>query len=70
MTDPIQNPKLVLNELKDLDLLDDLIRPREKLRRECQSDLFRRFQVDDKLKLGRLLHRQISRFGSFKILST
>ena len=47
-------------------LFDDLIRPREKLRRNRQSDLFRRLQVDDKLKLRRLLHRQISRFGAFQ----
>src|SRR4029453_13212966 len=33
--------------------LDHLIRAREKLRRKCQSDLFRCLQVDHKLKLDR-----------------
>ena len=40
-------------------LLDDLIRPREEFGRKCQSDLLCRLQVDDELKLGRLLHREI-----------
>ena len=48
--------------------LNHLIRPREQFRRECQSDLLRRLQVDDELKLRRLLHRQISRFGAFQDL--
>src|SRR5262245_32952677 len=48
--------------------LDHFIRPREKFRRECQSNLFRCLQVDHKLKLRCLLHRQISRFGTFKYL--
>ena len=33
-----------------------------------QTDLFRRLQVDHKLKLRWLLHRQISRFGTFQDL--
>jgi hypothetical protein len=48
--------------------LDHLIRPREKLRRKCQSDLFRCLQVDHKLKLRCLLHRQISWFVAFQNL--
>src|SRR4030095_13812498 len=48
--------------------LDHFIRPREKFRRECQTDLFRSLQVDHELKLLRLLHRQISRFGTFQDL--
>src|SRR5262249_25102546 len=48
--------------------LDHLIRPREKLRRKCQANLFCRLEVNDKFKLGRLLHRQISRFGTFQNL--
>ena len=38
-------------------LLNYFISPREKLRRERQANLFRSFQVDDELKLRRLLHR-------------
>src|SRR4030095_1956072 len=48
--------------------LHHFIRPREKFRRECQTDLFRCLQVDHKLKLRRLLHRQISRFCTFQDL--
>jgi hypothetical protein len=48
--------------------LDHFIRSREKLRRKCQSDLFRCLQVDHKLKLRCLLHRRISRFGTFQDL--
>src|SRR4029434_2854749 len=49
-------------------LFDDFIRSRKKFGGECQSDLFRCLQVDHKLKLRRLLHRQISRFGTFQNL--
>ena len=48
--------------------LDHLIRPREHFRRNGQADLLRCFQVDHKLKLRCLLHRQISRFGTFQDL--
>src|SRR5262249_37415680 len=48
--------------------LDHFIRPREKFWRECQTDLLRCFQVDHELKLRCLLHRQISRFGTFQDL--
>src|SRR5262249_7178054 len=47
-------------------ILDHLIGPREELRRKCQTDLFRSLQVDHKLKLRGLLHRQVSRFGTFQ----
>src|SRR5438094_8282662 len=47
---------------------DDFIRPLEHAAWNCQTDLFRRLQVDHKLKLRRLLHRQISRFGTFQDL--
>ena len=46
--------------------LDHLIRPRQHIGRDRQTDLFSRFQVDDQLKLRRLLHRQISRLGTFQ----
>src|SRR5262245_14537168 len=49
-------------------LFDDPICPREKFRRECQSDLLRCLQVDHKLKFRCLLHWQISRFGTFQYL--
>src|SRR5262249_15111223 len=46
--------------------LDDLIRSRQELWRKCQPNLLRCLQVNHKLKLGSLLHRQISRFGAFQ----
>ena len=49
-------------------LFNHSIRPREKLRRECQADLFCSFQVDHEFKLRRLLYRQISRFGTLQNL--
>ena len=49
-------------------LLHHFIRPRQQFRRNRQSNLFRRLQVDDELKLRRLLHRQISRLGAFQDL--
>ena len=48
--------------------LDHFIRSREKVRRKCQSDLFRCLEVYDEFKLHRLLHRQISRFGTLQDL--
>ena len=32
------------------------------------ANLFCRLQVDDELKLGRLLYRQVGRFGTFQNL--
>src|SRR5262249_46298026 len=49
-------------------LFDHLVSPCEHLRWNRQSNLFRGLQVDDKLKLRRLLHRQISRLGAFQDL--
>ena len=49
-------------------LLNHLIRPREKVGRECQSDLFRCLKVYNEFKLRCLLHRQISRLGTFQDL--
>jgi hypothetical protein len=54
--------------LRFLRSLDHLIRPLEHADRNCQTDLLRCLQVDDKLKLRRLLHRQVSRFGTFQDL--
>src|SRR5215468_1688129 len=48
--------------------LDHFIRPREHVWRNCQTDLLSRVQVDHEFKLGRLLHRKISRFRSFEDL--
>jgi hypothetical protein len=59
---------MLASPLGFLPSLDHLIRPREKFRRECQSDLFRSFQIDHELKLCRLLHRQINRFDTFQDL--
>jgi hypothetical protein len=44
-----------------LALFNHLIRPRQHIRRNRQPDLLRRFQIDDELKLRRLLDREIGR---------
>src|SRR5262245_27925525 len=46
--------------------LDDPVRSCQHVGWNCESNLFRSLQVDHKLKLRRLLHRQISRFGTFQ----
>ena len=51
-----------------LALFNHLIRPLKHAGWNCQTDLFCRFKVDDEFKLRRLLHRQISRFGTFQDL--
>jgi hypothetical protein len=45
--------------------LNHFIRPLEHADWDCNTDLFCRLKVNNKLKLRRLLHRQISRFGAF-----
>jgi hypothetical protein len=52
--------------VKNLNSPDDLIRSRQHIRRNRQSDLFGCLEVDDQLKLRRLLHRQISRLGTLQ----
>jgi hypothetical protein len=47
---------------------DHLIRPLEHSVWNRQSDLFRRFEVDDEFKLRGLLHRQVSGLGAFENL--
>src|SRR5215510_3136561 len=49
-------------------LFNHLIRPLEHADWNCQTDLFCRLETDHKLELRRLLHRQISRFGTFQYL--
>src|SRR5262249_6748576 len=48
--------------------LDHLIRPREKVGRNRQADLFRCLEINDEFKFRCLLHRQVSRFGTFQDL--
>src|SRR5258705_10889222 len=55
-------------QLGFLPSLDHLIRPREHFRRNSQADLLSRLKVNDEFKLRCLLHRQISRFGTFQYL--
>jgi hypothetical protein len=45
--------------------LDDLIRPLKHAVRNRQTNPFCRLKIYDGLKLCRLVHRQISRFGTF-----
>src|SRR5690242_10544039 len=44
----------------------DLIRPREHIRRNRETDLFRCFQVDHQLEFCRSLYRQIGWFCTFE----
>jgi hypothetical protein len=46
--------------------LDQAIRSGEHLRRNRQSDLLRRLQIDHQLELRRLLDRQVGRLGSLQ----
>jgi len=48
--------------------LEYLVRPLEHLGRDRQANLLRRFEIDYKLKLRRLLHWEVSRFRSFQNL--
>ena len=54
--------------IENLKLLDDLIRPRQHIRRNRQADLLGCFQVDDQLELRRLLHGKIGGLGAFQNL--
>src|SRR5262245_63921941 len=49
-------------------ILDHLIRPRQNIGRNRESDLLRGFEIDHKLELRRLLDGQIGRLGSFQDL--
>ena len=47
-------------------LFDDLIRPRQHIRRYCQADLLGGIQIDHELKFCRLLNGEIAWFGAFQ----
>jgi hypothetical protein len=49
---------------------DQLTRPGEHLRRDRHADLLRGLQIDDELKLCRLLDREVRGLAPFRILST
>jgi len=51
-------------------LLDHLIRPRQRVRRNRQADLLGRFQIDDELEPYGLLDGRSAGFAPFNILST
>ena len=73
-----QNPTCNLNvgeinsilaaQLGLLPLLNDFIRSRQHVRRNREADLLGGFEIDHELELYRLLHRKISRLGSFEDL--
>jgi hypothetical protein len=46
--------------------LDHLVRSRQHVLRNRQTDLLRGFDVNDELELGRLLDREITRFCAFE----
>src|SRR5262244_3099439 len=69
------NPKFVLSYLRSSLLTltlaphvlpDHPVRPRQHIRRNRQADLFCRLQIDDELKLCRLLDRQVGRLRAFQ----
>src|SRR2546422_6680319 len=49
-------------------LLDHLVRPCQHVRRNREADLLGGMQVDKKLEICGLFHRQVSRLGTFKDL--
>jgi hypothetical protein len=49
-------------------LFDHLIRPYQYVRRNCQADLLRGFQVDDEFKLYRLLHGKVGGLSALENL--
>ena len=53
-----------------LRLLDHSVRPHQHIRRNRQTDLLSRFQINDELEFRRLFDWEISRFRTFRILST
>ena len=61
--------RTAIRDLK-LDHLMTLIRSRQHIRRNRQTDLLRGFQVDHQLKLRGLLHWQVGGLGTLRILST
>ena len=48
--------------------LNDLVRPRQYIRWNRQTDLLGSFEIDDELELLRLLHRKISGLSAFENL--
>src|SRR4030095_11144987 len=48
--------------------LDHFIRPLQHAAWHCETNFVCRLEVDDEFKLRRLLHRQITRFGTFQYL--
>ena len=58
----------IIRQSKIQNLFDDPVRPRQHIRRYRQSDLLRRFQIDDELELHRLLDGQVGGRPSFENL--
>ena len=50
--------------------LDHFVRSHQHIRRNGQADLLGSLQIDDELKLRRLLDGKVGGFGTFQILST
>jgi len=49
--------------IKNLKSLNDFVRPHQRIRRNRQADLVGGFQINDQLKLYRLLNKKISGLG-------
>src|SRR6185503_21104514 len=57
------NPK---SAFRNLQSLNHLVRPRQHVRRNRETDLLGGFEIDEQLEFSRLLHRKIGGFGALK----
>src|SRR5262249_8913822 len=62
------SPKSKIGNRKSKMSSYDSIRPCEHVRRYCQSDLLRRFEINDEIKFFGLFHGKVSRLCAFKNL--
>jgi hypothetical protein len=56
---------ILASSLRFFRLLDHFVRPHQHVRRNRETDLLGRFQINDKLKLHRLLDRKVGRLRAF-----
>jgi hypothetical protein len=51
-----------------IQLFNDLIRPRQQRRRDCEAEGLGGLEIDDEIELGGLLDRQATRLAAFENL--
>src|SRR6476620_11792894 len=61
-------PSIPKFEIRNPKLFDHFIRSRQHIRRYCQTDLLRCFQINYKFELLRLLDRKVGGLGAFEDL--